>query len=579
MPDNLIEPHGGELVDLMVDADRAAELRTQSRDWPSWDLTSRQTWDLELLMNGGFSPLVGFMAKDDYDSVCSDMRLGDGTLWPIPVALDVTEEFAADLEPGSKVALRDPEGVMLAVIDLTDVWTPDRSVEAESVYGTTSAEHPGVAQLMANNPVYLGGRIEAVQTRGHYDFQRLRFSPADLRREFARLGWRKVVAFQTRNPMHRAHVELTMRAAAETEANLLIHPVVGLTKPGDVDHYTRVRAYRAVMDRYPRATATLALLPLAMRMAGPREAVWHAIIRKNHGCNYFIVGRDHAGPGADSSGKPFYGPYDAQEMLRKYEGELGVTMVPFKMMVYVEDLDAYRAVDEVPEGARTLSISGTELRERLATGREIPAWFTFPEVADELRKTHPPRSRQGFTVFFTGLSGSGKSTIANALLVKLLEMGGRPVTLLDGDIVRKNLSSELGFSKEHRDLNILRIGYVASEITKNGGIAICAPIAPYDHTRRSVRATVEQLGGFVLVHIATPLEVCEQRDRKGLYAKARAGIIQEFTGISDPYEEPADADVVIDTTATSPEEAANEIILSLEHLGFIGGRTRSGLKS
>ena len=579
MPDNLIEPHGGELVDLMVDADRAAELRTQSRDWPSWDLTSRQTWDLELLMNGGFSPLVGFMAKDDYDSVCSDMRLGDGTLWPIPVALDVTEEFAADLEPGSKVALRDPEGAMLAVIDLTDVWTPDRSVEAESVYGTTSAEHPGVAQLMANNPVYLGGRIEAVQTRGHYDFQRLRFSPADLRREFVRLGWRKVVAFQTRNPMHRAHVELTMRAAAETEANLLIHPVVGLTKPGDVDHYTRVRAYRAVMDRYPRATATLALLPLAMRMAGPREAVWHAIIRKNHGCNYFIVGRDHAGPGADSSGKPFYGPYDAQEMLRKYEGELGVTMVPFKMMVYVEDLDAYRAVDEVPEGARTLSISGTELRERLATGREIPAWFTFPEVADELRKTHPPRSRQGFTVFFTGLSGSGKSTIANALLVKLLEMGGRPVTLLDGDIVRKNLSSELGFSKEHRDLNILRIGYVASEITKNGGIAICAPIAPYDHTRRSVRATVEQLGGFVLVHIATPLEVCEQRDRKGLYAKARAGIIQEFTGISDPYEDPADADVVIDTTATSPEEAANEIILSLEHLGFIGGRTRSGLKS
>jgi sulfate adenylyltransferase len=344
-----------------------------------------------------------------------------------------------------------------------------------------------------------------------------------------------------------------------------------MTKPGDVDHYTRVRAYQAVVDRYPTGTAMLSLLPLAMRMGGPREALWHAIIRKNHGVSHFIVGRDHAGPGSNAAGEPFYGPYDAQDLLREYEEEIGVEMVPFRMMVYVPDQDRYQPVDEVGKDTRTLSISGTELRERLADGREIPEWFSFPEVATELRKTHPPRYRQGFTVFFTGLSGSGKSTIANALLVKLLEMGGRPVTLLDGDIVRQNLSSELGFSKEHRDLNIMRIGFVASEITKNGGIALCAPIAPYASVRQHNRDLIEPLGGYILVHVATPLEVCEQRDRKGLYAKARAGIIPEFTGISDPYEEPLDADMVIDTTDIDPDEAANQIILYLESQGYIGG--------
>mgnify|MGYP001980127833 FL=1 len=370
--------------------------------------------------------------------------------------------------------------------------------------------------------------------------------------------------------MHRAHQELTLRASKEIEANLLIHPVVGLTKPGDVDHYTRVRCYQALLHRYPSQTAMLSLLPLAMRMGGPREAVWHAIIRKNYGCSHLIVGRDHAGPGSDSSGNAFYGPYDAQELLRNYEEELGVTMVPFKMMVYVKDLDSYVPVDEIPDGKQTLNISGTELRERLADGKDIPEWFTFSDVAQELRRSHPPRQQQGFTVFFTGLSGSGKSTIANALLVKLLEVGGRSVTLLDGDLVRKNLSSELGFSKEHRDLNIRRIGYVASEITKNGGVAVCAPIAPYDAVRKDVRSDVSPVGGFMLVHVDTPLEVCEQRDRKGLYAKARAGIIKEFTGISDPYEEPVDADITIDTTSLTPEEAAQHIILHLEREGYIG---------
>jgi sulfate adenylyltransferase len=378
------------------------------------------------------------------------------------------------------------------------------------------------------------------------------------------------VAFQTRNPMHRAHHELTLRASKEVEANLLIHPVVGVTKPGDLDHYTRVHCYEAILDRYPQKTAMLSLLPLAMRMGGPREALWHAIIRKNYGCTHFIVGRDHAGPGNDSDGKPFYGPYDAQEMMLEHQQELGVEMVPFKHMVYVEDKDEYYAVDEVPENARVLNISGTDLRERLAAGRDIPEWFTFPDVAAALQMRHPPRRSQGFTVFFTGLSGSGKSTIANALMVKFLEMGGRPVTLLDGDIVRKNLSSELGFSKEHRNINIRRIGYVASEITKNSGIAICAPIAPYDSVRKEVRETVQPFGGFVLIHVDTPLEVCEERDRKGLYAKARAGIIKEFTGISDPYESPEDADVVIDTTKLSPEQAAQQILLHLESEGYVG---------
>jgi len=574
MTAHLNSPHGGTLVDLIASEDRAAELKAASAEWPSWDLTPRQLCDLELLANGGFSPLTGFMNQADYESVCSSMRLADGALWTLPVVLDLPEEVAEGLKVGSSLALRDPEGVMLAAIEISELYRPDRQQEAKAVYGTDNPEHPGVAHvLQRTHPVYVSGRLEAIQLPVHYDFRRLRLTPAELRAEFDRLGWQKIVAFQTRNPMHRAHLELTMRAAKDVEANLLVQPTVGMTKPGDVDHYTRVRCYEALMGRYPRSTAMLSLLPLSMRMGGPREAVFHATIRKNYGCSHFIVGRDHAGPGKDSSGTPFYGPYDAQELLQKHEAELGVEMVPFRMMVYVEDLDAYYPEDEVPEGKRALNISGTELRQRLAEGTHIPEWFTFPEVAEELRRSYPPRKNQGFTVLFTGLSGSGKSTIANALISKFLEMGGRPVTLLDGDLVRKNLSSELGFSKEHRDINIRRIGYVASEITKNGGIAICAPIAPYDNVRKEVRAMNEAVGGFILVHVATSVEECERRDRKGLYAKARAGIIPEFTGVSDPYEVPEDADVTIETESTTPEEAAQQILLHLEHEGYIGATT------
>ena len=571
MSDHLIAPHGGALVDLLAAPERGAELKAASRDWPSHDLTPRQICDLELLVSGGFSPLTGFLGRRDYERVCAEMRLAGGAFWPMPITLDVPESLASSLSAGSHLALRDEEGVMLAALEVEDVWRPDREAEAQAVFGTTNPEHPGVAHLLQRTePFYVGGRVTAVQPVTHYDYRLLRHTPAELRREFGKLGWTTVVAFQTRNPMHRAHQELTLRAAKEVEASLLVHPVVGLTKPGDVDHYTRVRCYQALMQRYPSKTALLSLLPLAMRMGGPREAVWHAIIRKNHGCTHLIVGRDHAGPGSDSAGNPFYGPYDAQELLREHEAELGVKMVPFRMMVYAADRDTYLPVDEVAEGTRTLNISGTELRQRLAEGADIPAWFTFPEVARELRRSHPPRERQGFTVFFTGLSGSGKSTIANALLVKFLEFGGRPVTLLDGDLVRKNLSSELGFSKAHRDINIRRIGYVASEITKNGGIAVCAPIAPYDGVRKDVRQMIEPVGGFVLVHVDTPLEECERRDRKGLYAKARAGIIKEFTGISDPYEMPADAELTIDTTALTPDEAAQRIVIYLEKAGYVG---------
>jgi sulfate adenylyltransferase len=576
METHLNSPHGGELVELMAGPERAAEIQAKSRDWPSWDLTPRQVCDLELLLSGGFSPLRGFMCRTDYEGVCQKMRLADGKLWPIPITLDVTEEFALSIKPGSLVALRDPEGVMLAILHAEEIWQPDLRAEAEAVYKSVSLNHPGVAHvLQKTNPWFLGGRLEGVQRPHHYDFRTLRLTPAELRAEFNRLGWRKIVAFQTRNPMHRAHQELTLRAAKQVGANLLINPSVGMTKPGDVEYYVRVRCYQELLPKYPKDTVKLALLPLAMRMGGPREALWHAIIRKNHGCSHFIVGRDHAGPGKDGKdGKPFYDPYEAQELLRKHEKEIDVTMVPFQMMVYLQDEDRYIPENEVAPGARVLNISGTELRRRLAAGSEIPAWFTFPEVVRELQRSYPPRHRQGFTVFFTGLSGSGKSTIAKVLMTKFLEMGGRPVTLLDGDLVRKHLSSELGFSREHRDINIRRIGYVASEISKNGGIAICAPIAPYDGIRKEVRAMIEPHGGFVLVHLSTSLETCEGRDRKGLYAKARAGIVKQFTGISDPYEPPTDAEVVIDTHEMTPEESAQEIFLYLEREGFIGGSSQ-----
>ncbi len=558
------------IPELYVSYDSAQKLKVDAGDLLSHDLTPRQICDLELLMNGGFNPLKGFLSQEDYESVVDTMRLANGTLWPMPVTLDVTEKFAEGVEVGQDIALRDQEGVILATMTVTDKFTPDKGREAEKVFGADDIAHPAVNYLHNTaGKVYLGGPITGIQQPVHYDFRGRRDTPNELRALFRKLGWRRVVAFQTRNPLHRAHQELTFRAAKEAQANLLIHPVVGMTKPGDVDHFTRVRCYEAVLDKYPHSTTTMSLLNLAMRMGGPREAVWHGLIRANHGCTHFIVGRDHAGPGKNSKGEDFYGPYDAQELFQQYEAEIGLEMVDFKHMVYVQERAQYYPVNEVPEGDTILDISGTELRRRLSEGLEIPDWFSFPEVVTELRRTRPPRAQQGFTVFFTGFSGSGKSTIANALMVKLMEMGGRPVTLLDGDIVRKNLSSELGFSKEHRDLNIRRIGFVASEITKNGGIAICAPIAPYATTRRAVREDVEAFGAFVEVHVATSIEECERRDRKGLYKLAREGKIKEFTGISDPYDVPANPELRVETEGTDVDNCAHQVLLKLESMGLI----------
>ena len=558
------------IPELYVSYDSAQKLKLEAADLPSWDLTPRQICDLDLLMNGGFNPLKGFLSEADYLSVVNNMRLEDGSLWPMPITLDVSQEFADQIETGSDIALRDQEGVILATLSVSDNWTPDKALEAEKVFGADDTAHPAVNYLHnIAGPVYLGGAITGIQQPVHYDFRGRRDTPNELRAYFRKLGWKRIVAFQTRNPLHRAHQELTFRAAREAQANLLIHPVVGMTKPGDIDHFTRVRCYEAVLDQYPSATTNLSLLNLAMRMAGPREAVWHGLIRKNFGCTHFIVGRDHAGPGNNSKGEDFYGPYDAQTLFREHQEEMGIEMVGFKHMVYIQEKAQYEAADDVEEGVTVLNISGTELRRRLTEGLEIPEWFSFPEVVKELRRSKPPRAKQGFTVFFTGLSGSGKSTIANALMVKLMEMGGRPVTLLDGDLVRKNLSSELGFSKEHRDLNIRRIGYVASEITKNGGIAICAPIAPYATTRRAVREDVEAFGAFLEVHVATSIEECERRDRKGLYRLAREGKIKEFTGISDPYNVPENPELRIETESSDVDHCAHQVILKLENLGLI----------
>ncbi|MEO8670647.1 MAG: bifunctional sulfate adenylyltransferase/adenylylsulfate kinase [Tahibacter sp.] len=569
--DTLNPPHGGELKELYLPAAEATLLKQLSATLPGWDLSARQLCDLELLLNGAFSPLQGFLGRRDYESVVEQLRLADGTLWPVPVTLDVSESFAASIQLGSRVALRDSQGVPLAVIDVDDIYFPDKINEARKVFGTTDTTHPGVADVLErSHPVYLGGRLRGIQAPQHHDFSELRDSPASLRAWFAQHGWQTIVAFQTRNPMHRAHRELTLRAAEQVGAKLLIQPVVGRTKPGDVDHYTRVRCYKALLKHYPKNDAVLSLLPLAMRMAGPREALWHAIIRKNYGASHFIVGRDHAGPGNGADGKPFYDPYAAQELLARHQQEVGIRVVPFPAMVYAANRDSYIPVTEVRPDDEVRDISGTELRRRLSTGEEIPDWFTFPDVVQILRERHPANANRGLTLFFTGLSGSGKSTLAEAVIAGLLERTSRPITLLDGDEVRKNLSKGLGFSREDRVANVTRIGWVAAEIARHGGIAVCAPIAPYADTRAEVRRLVEQHGAFVEIYVSTPIEVCESRDRKGLYAQARAGKIPQFTGVSDPYEVPQTPELSLDSTDADTGILANQVLALLSNRGFLG---------
>lgn len=536
----------------------------------SLTLTQRQLCDLELILNEGFAPLQGFMNEKDYNRVVNEMRLSDGTIWPIPINLDIPEDFARKINPGCKIVLKGQEGHPLANLYVEDVYKPNKTIEAQCVFATTDTTHPGVNYLFNNtNNYYVGGKIEKIAMPKHYDFVELRKTPQELKKYFKDNNINKIVAFQTRNPMHRAHVELTMRASKDLNAHLLIHPAVGLTKPGDVDHFTRVKCYEKIKNHFSKELVTLSLLPISMRMAGPREALWHAIIRKNYGVTHFIVGRDHAGPGKDKNGKDFYGPYEAQELVKKYEDEIGIKMVPFKEMVYVPSQDKYFSVDEISKDTQILNISGTELRKILQEGKEIPTWFTYPEVAEELRKTSPARKKQGFTIFFTGLSGSGKSTIANALAIKLMEIQSRKITLLDGDVVRLNLSKGLGFSKEDRSTNVRRVGFVSNEITKNGGIALCALVSPYENDRQANRRLISENGAYIEVYVSTSLKECEARDEKGLYAQAKVGKISNFTGISDPYEIPLNPELTIDTEKVSVNEAIDLIINCLKTSGYL----------
>ncbi len=567
LPHDLIPPYGGTLIDLQAAPDDMPALIEEARSLPYIQLSSRALCDLELLATGAFSPLNRFMGQADYERVLHEMRLADGTLFPLPITLTVNE---ADLQNvGERVVLRDSRNNMVAIMTLEEVYAWDREQEARLALGSTDPRHPLVAEMARWGDRCISGQVQVLQLPHYADFVELRRTPARVRAILQQMGNPNVVAFQTRNPLHRIHEELTKRAAAAVQGSLLIHPVVGMTKPGDVDHYTRVRIYRTLVERYYDHQRTLlSLLPLAMRMAGPREALLHAIIRRNHGANHFIVGRDHAGPGKDSSGKPFYGPYDAQELLAQHTDELGVTMVPFTELVYLIDEDRYEERTKVPDTTNIATISGTQVREDyLARGQLLPDWFTRPETAAILAETYPPRHRQGFCIWFTGLSGAGKSTIAE-LTTALLQERGRQVTLLDGDVVRTNLSKGLGFSRDDRDTNILRIGFVASEVVRHGGVVVAAAISPYRTTRESVRDMMGE-GRYIEVFVNTPLEVCEQRDIKGLYAKARRGEIKGFTGIDDPYEPPVAPEVTLHTVEQTPTENAHAIVSYLEEHGFV----------
>jgi len=566
-PTQLIEPYGGQLVDLMVPADALADVKAHASTLPSLQVSERIVCDLELLATGAFSPLDRFMGQADYQRVLDEMRLADGTLFPLPITLPI--EPNDDIQVGRDIALRNAKNELLAVMTVEEIYPWDKEECAQKAFGSTDLRHPLVAEMVRWGRLNISGKLQVLQLPTHYDYKDLRLTPAQVRERLAGFGHPNVVAFQTRNPLHRVHEELTKRAAQSVDGVLLLHPVVGMTKPGDVDHFTRVRTYKALAENhYDPDRILLSLLPLAMRLAGPREAVWHAIIRRNYGANHLIVGRDHAGPGNDSTGKPFYGPYDAQELVAKHEAELGVKMIPFLQFVYLPEEDRYEEISKVPAGAKTADISGTQVRnDYLNAGRLLPEWFTRPEVAEILAESYPPRHKQGVCIWFTGLSGAGKSTTAEVLTQLLLEFG-KTLTVLDGDVVRTHLSKGLGFSKEDRDTNIRRIGWVAAEITRHGGTTICAAISPYRAIRNEVRAMVGS-DHFVEVFVDTPLEVCEQRDYKGMYAKARRGEIKGFTGIDDPYEAPEHPEITLDTVNNTPEENARKIIDYLARQGLL----------
>ena len=571
----LIPPYGDTLVDLTVAKEAAQELRELKEcasHLTSLRLSERAVCDLELLATGAFSPLDCFMGKADHERVLQEMRLANGHVFPIPVTLPI--EAGIDVRLDEDVALRDSRNELLAVMTVEEIYEYDREYVARCLLGTTDLRHPFVAEMHRWERFNIAGKLRVLQLPRHYDFGELRFSPVQTRERLEHLGHHNVVAFQTRNPLHRAHEEITKRAVAQVDGALLLHPVVGPTKPGDVDHYARVRTYKALAAHYYAPDRLmLSLLPLAMRLAGPREALWHAIIRRNYGANHMIIGRDHASPGLDSNGKPFYEPYAAQELAQQFSQEIGVGILAFNEFVYLPEQDRYEEVSRVKQGTRTASLSGTQVREDyLQTGRSLPSWFTRPEVAEILTETYPPRHKQGVCIWFTGLSGAGKSTTAEILTV-LLQEYGRQVTVLDGDVVRTHLSRGLGFSKEDRDLNIRRIGFVAAEIVRHGGIPVCAAISPYRATRNDVRNLIGA-DQFVEVFVDTPLAECERRDTKGMYASARRGEIKNFTGLDDPYEPPSHPEIRLDTISVSPTDNARQILEYLLERGFIRATTR-----
>ncbi|MBI5080655.1 MAG: bifunctional sulfate adenylyltransferase/adenylylsulfate kinase [Chloroflexi bacterium] len=571
---NIISPYQNNLVNLVVsDENEKRDLIARANHLQSIQLSPRSVCDLELLAVGAFSPLDRFMTEADYRRVLAEMRLANGVLFPIPITLPIPSAVAASV--GDSIALRNNKNELLAIMLVEEKFAWDWRAEAQRVLNTTDARHPLVAEMQTWGNFYLSGALRVLSLPRYHSFVDLRHTPAQTRHLLSQMGRANVVAFQTRNPIHRAHEELTKRAMQETNGTLLIHPVVGLTKPGDIDLYTRVRCYQALVEEhYERERTLLSLLPLAMRMAGPREALWHALIRRNYGANYFIVGRDHAGPGFDSAGKPFYDVDEARKLAKEYEDELGIKILAYDEMVYMPDEERYEEVKNIQQPKPTLSISGTQVRdEYLAQGKSLPAWFTHPTVASILTESSVPNHKRGFCIWFTGLSGAGKTTIAEILMELLLERG-RAVTLLDGDVVRTHLSKGLGFSKEDRDTNILRIGFVASEVVRHNGAAICAAVSPYRAARNQVREMVG-VDRFVLVYVNTPLEVCEQRDVKGLYAKARRGEVKGVTGIDDPYEEPLAADIVLHTTTATPADNARVLMTELQRRGWVRKRRGS----
>jgi len=526
------------VTDIDGSAHLPQELPAELADWPAWTLDDTQLGDLELIISGAFAPLTGFMGAADLAAVAAHGTLADGTPWPVPVRLSVPAQ-AVPLD-ADHLVLQDQEGSPLAVLAISE-WIPD---------GETTT---------------LAGPVTALRAPEHGPFRGLRRYPADVRAELldgaaaAAPAGRvpgAVLAYVTRRPLHRRHIGQLRHHADLLNARLLLLPLV--TGPAEV--VTRPEALvRTVLaaSRYLPASTLVVPVPLARRDAGPdADLRASAIVAAAYGATHLLA--------ADDSGL-----HDGGR-----NGTLSLPDAPISVIreaewAYDPIREVWRPLALIEPGAERGELTDDEVGALLDSGDPIPAWFTQEEIAAELRRARPPRRERGLVVFFTGLSGSGKSTIARGLAEALAERGDRTVSLLDGDHVRQLLSAGLTFSRSDRDRNIARIGYVAAEVARHGGIAICAPIAPYAAARAAAREMVTQTGDFMLVYVATPVEVCAARDRKGLYAKARAGLIDAFTGVSDPYEEPRDADLVLDTSAMKTADAVNAVLRLLITGGWL----------